>query len=125
MMDKDFIKLTVPCRPDYVGVVRLTTSSIGSKIDFNIEEIEDIKVAIAEACINAMGKSESLNIEYELCKDKLIMFVENVTEKIDSSRKDAKEKELGILIIRSLMDEVEFTDEGIKMIKKTEDGIDG
>ncbi|HHV25614.1 histidine kinase [Anaerosalibacter bizertensis] len=124
-MNKDFIKLTVPSRPDYVGVVRLTTSSIGSKIDFSIEEIEDIKVAIAEACINAMEKSETLNIEYELYKDKLIMFVENVTEKIDSFRKDVKEKELGILIIRSLMDEVEFTDKGIKMIKKIEDGIDG
>ncbi|WP_042679027.1 ATP-binding protein [Anaerosalibacter massiliensis] len=123
-MDKDFIKLTIPSKPNYVGVVRLTTSSIGNEAKLSIDDIEDIKVAISEACINAMGRSEILNIEYELYKNKLVMFVENVSDEIDSSQENAKEKELGILIISSLMDQVEFTSRGIKMIKKIEDGID-
>lgn len=117
-MSKDFIKLTVPSKPDYVGVVRLTTSSIGSKINLSIDDIEDIKVAISEACINAMEKSENLDIEYNLCKDEFTMFVKNVSEEVDASQEDAKEKELGILIIKSLIDKVEFTDKGVKMIKK-------
>lgn len=124
-MSKDFIKLTVPSKPDYVGVVRLTTSSIGSKINLSIDDIEDIKVAISEACINAMEKSENLDIEYNLCKDEFTMFVKNVSEEVDASQEDAKEKELGILIIKSLIDKVEFTDKGVKMIKKIEDGING
>lgn len=33
-----------------------------------------------------------------------------------------KERQLGILIIESLMDEVHFTEEGVEMIKYIEDG---
>ena len=120
-MENDLIKLTVPNKPDYVGVVRLTTSAIASGIGFNIEEIEDIKVAIAEACIDALDKSEDLCIEYKVCLNKLAIYVRNVTEGEKSSEK-SKEKELGILIIKSLMDEVIFNDQGIEMIKFIEDG---
>ena len=120
-MENDLIKLTVPNKPDYVGVVRLTTSAIASRIGFNIEEIEDIKVAIAEACIDALDKSEDLYIEYKVCLDKLAIYVKNVTEDEKSSER-SKEKELGILIIKSLMDEVIFNDQGIEMIKIIEDG---
>lgn len=120
-MENDLIKLTVPNKPDYVGVVRLTTSAIASRIGFNIEEIEDIKVAIAEACIDALDKSEDLCIEYKVCLDKLVIYVRNVTEGEKGSEK-SKEKELGILIIKSLMDEVIFNDQGIEMIKYIEDG---
>lgn len=119
-MENDLIKLTIPNKPDYVGVVRLTTSAIASRIGFNIEEIEDIKVAIAEACIDALDKSEDLCIEYKVCLDKLIIYVRNVTE--DESSEKSKEKELGILIIKSLMDEVIFNEQGIEMIKFIEDG---
>ena len=120
-MENDLIKLTVPNKPDYVGVVRLTTSAIASRIGFNIEEIEDIKVAIAEACIDALDKSEDLYIEYKVCLDKLAIYVKNVTEDEKSSER-SKEKELGILIIKSLMDEVIFNDQGIEMIKIIEHG---
>lgn len=121
-MERDLIELKIPNKPDYVGVIRLTTSSIASKMGLNIEEIEDVKVSIAEACINALGKSENFIIRYELYSDRLEIFVEDVREVC--SKDDSKEKELGIFIIKSLMDEVEFTDSGIKMIKIIEDGMD-
>ncbi|SHI15566.1 ATP-binding protein [Sporanaerobacter acetigenes] len=121
-MERDLITLKIPNKPSYVGVIRLTTSSIASQAGLNIEEIEDVKVAIAEACINAMGKSDNFDIEYELYIEKLVISVKNVSEEIDSKCEDSKERELGILIIKSLMDEVEFTSDGIKMIKQIEDG---
>ncbi len=54
-MKKDIFKLTIPSKPDYISVARLTSSAIANKIGFNIEDIEDIKVSIAEACINALN----------------------------------------------------------------------
>lgn len=122
-MKRDLIELNIPNKPDYVGVIRLTTSAIASKTGLNIEEIEDVKVAIAEACINALGTSENFVIKYELYNERLEIFVENVSEVNDYDA--SKEKELGILIIKSLMDEVFFTNEGIMMIKIIEDGMDG
>ncbi len=49
------------------------------------------------------------------------MKVENVSteEQLDIEN---KEMELGILIIKSLMDEVKFSEEGVEMIKYIEDG---
>jgi serine/threonine-protein kinase RsbW len=122
-MDKETVELRVPSKPDYVSVVRLTTSAIASNADLNIDDIDDIKVAIAEACINALDKSEEIYIKYEILQDKLIIFVKNVSEKISEDISDKKERELGILIIKSLMDEVEFTGDGVKLIKNIEDGI--
>ena len=121
-MKKDIIKLTIPSRANYISVVRLTTSSIGNSIGFNIDDIEDLKVCISEACINALDKSTEINIKFIIELDKLIMKVDNVSLYNPDNTEINKEKQLGILIIKSLMDEVNFVEEGVEMIKYIEDG---
>lgn len=121
-MKKDTINITIPSKPDYISVVRLTSSAIASNIGLNIEDIEDIKVSIAEACINAIDKSNEINVQFEIEKDKLIMKVDNVYQAKDDDTNQNKELELGILIIKSLMDEVNFSEKGVEMIKYIEDG---
>ncbi len=121
-MKKDIINLKIPSKPDYISVVRLTSSAIASNMGLNIEEIEDIKVSIAEACINAINKSNEINIQFEIEKDKLTMKVDNVQPLEEDEVNLNKELELGILIIKSLMDEVNFSEEGVEMIKYIEDG---
>ncbi len=121
-MKKDTINITIPSKPDYISVVRLTSSAIASNMGLNIEEIEDIKVSIAEACINAIDKSNQINVQFEIEKDKLIMKVDNVYQAKDDDTNQNKELELGILIIKSLMDKVNFSEKGVEMIKYIEDG---
>ncbi|MGF7060715.1 anti-sigma B factor RsbW [Brassicibacter mesophilus] len=135
---KDFINLSIPNRPEYVGVVRLTTSAIASRLGFDIEEIEDIKVAVAEACTNSLEhglkeKDENFDIEFSIYEDKLSIVVRDNgegfdTEQVQQTEEDEfKEKGLGIFIIKSLMDDVEIiSNQGkgteIRMIKKIKDG---
>ncbi len=123
-MSKDVVSLIIPSKPDYISVVRLTTSAIAHKIGLNIDEIEDVKVSIAEACINALNLNgkEEISIEFEVEEDKLIIRVKNVKENIPHELSEGKERELGLLIIKSLMDEVKFNEYGIEMIKYIEDG---
>lgn len=121
-MEKDIIKLTIPSQANYISVVRLTTSSIGNNIGFNIDDIEDLKVCISEACINALDKSTEINIEFRIETDKLTMKVDNVSQYKPDDLEINKERQLGILIIESLMDEVHFTEKGVEMIKYIEDG---
>ena len=121
-MKKDIIELKIPSKPDYMSVVRLTSSAICCNMGLSIDDIEDIKVSIAEACINALNKSEQLRIEFRIEKDKLTMRVNNVSSYKDGEIDLNREKELGILIIKSLMDEVNFDEEGVEMIKYIEDG---
>lgn len=117
-MSKDSVVLTIPNKPDYISLVRLTSSSICNKCRLNIDEIEDIKVAIGEACINSLSNSkDSINISFELDDEKLVIQVSDVTENIPDELDDKKDRELGILIIKSLMDKVIFNEIGIEMIK--------
>lgn len=131
----DHIYLSIPDKPKYVSVVRLTASAIANRVGFNIEDIEDIKVAIAEACTCALEHDKEMkNLEIEFCifDNKLEIKVKSssISSKnqkcFDTKSNESKEKGLGLFIIKSLMDEVEFVIENeenkeIKMIKKIED----
>ncbi|NMA48854.1 MAG: serine/threonine protein kinase, partial [Tissierellia bacterium] len=56
-MLNDHVTIIIPKKPDYISTVRLTSSSLGNKIGYNIDQIEDLKVAMGEACILSFGKS--------------------------------------------------------------------
>ncbi len=114
----DTIRLSVPSKAEYISVVRLTTSSIANNMNMNIDDIEDIKVSISEACINAMENKDIIDINFNIYNDKLSIFINNVVE---NNLDDKKELQLGILIIKSLMDEVNFTKEGVELTKLFED----
>ena len=55
-MDCETIKMEIPANPDYVSILRLTTSGIANKLGFSMDDIEDMKVAVSEACSNAVVK---------------------------------------------------------------------
>lgn len=132
----DLIDMNVPCKPEYVGIIRLTVSAIANRMGFNIEEIEDIKVAVAEGCTNAIkhGLDDSFNIKFQVSKDKLGIIIKDNGKgcNIDSIEEpdllNPKESGLGLFIIKSLMDEVQVIskqDNGfeLKMIKHLGDDI--
>jgi serine/threonine-protein kinase RsbW len=115
-MNNDIIVVTIPKKPDYTSMIRLISSSIGNKVGYNIDEIEDLKVAMGEACILSYGKSsdESIQIEFEIHKDKLEVSLHWDTL---GSDEESKEAALGRMIIESLMDEAYYTDDEIRLIK--------
>jgi serine/threonine-protein kinase RsbW len=115
---KDIVRLSVSNKPEYVSVVRLTASAVASRMGFNIEEIEDIKVAIAEVCTNAIQYSEKENeiidIKFYIYSDRLCIAVKNPGRGLcgknldDCDELESKENELRLFIIKSLMDDVSY-----------------
>ena len=122
-MNKDTISFSIPRKPDYISLVRLTTSGIAHSMGLNMDDIEDIKVSIGEACINALSlnDSEQISLVFDIDEEKLCIRIDNVKEDIPNNLDESRERELGLLIIKSLMDEVTFNENGIKMIKYVED----
>jgi len=133
---KDNFKLVVPGKPEYICAVRLAISSLANNAGFDIEAIEDIKVAVSEACTNIImhghNNKEMEYLEYEVrCEifnNKLSISVEDEGKGYDL--KNYKEPDLtaentgglGLFIIRTLMDEVVVESETgvgthIKMVK--------
>ncbi|WP_128658339.1 anti-sigma B factor RsbW [Paenibacillus sp. 598K] len=51
---EEMVRLQVPATAEYVDLVRVTLYGIAAKMGFSYEEIEDMKVAVSEACNNAV-----------------------------------------------------------------------
>ena len=113
-MNFEIIKMEIASNPQYVSVVRLTTSGIANKIGFFLDDIEDIKVAVSEACTNAIKHSSEnkFYVEYTIFENGLtIEIIDNGKGyNVDSVDKpnlnEPKESGLGLFIIESLMDDV-------------------
>ncbi|MCK9443750.1 MAG: ATP-binding protein [Tissierellaceae bacterium] len=122
-MSRDCVSLKIPKKADFISLARLATSGIAYTMSLNVENIEDIKVSIGEACLNSLmlGHEDTISLSFEIFRDKLSMEISGVKEMIPEELEERKERELGLLIIKSLMDEVNFSKEGVKMIKYIED----
>ncbi|HET7626921.1 MAG TPA: anti-sigma B factor RsbW [Bacillales bacterium] len=127
----DFIEMVIPAQAEYVGVVRLTSSGVANRIGFSYDEIEDIKVAVSEACTNAVNhaynKEENgkITVGYGIYEDRLeIMVVDrgksfdfaDIRKKVgpfngDLSVEKMSEGGLGLFLIETLMDKVEISGE--------------
>lgn len=134
-MKKDVITIKLPSKAEYVSIARLAASVISNTVGFNIEEIDDIKVAVGEACNNAVlhGKSEDevYEINFILSDDKIHIEVKDNGVGFDEDKyeepdlNNLKGNGLGIYIMKSLMDEVDITAENkegttLKMVKYLE-----
>ena len=122
-MNRDRIYLQIPKKPDFISLVRLTSSGIAHTMSLNVDDIEDIKVSIGEACVNSLmlNNEDEISLLFELDDNKLSIGVSGVREIIPEELEERKERELGLLNLKSLMDEVVFNEDGIRMIKYIED----
>ena len=64
-MGKEVITLTIPAKPEYVSIARLTISGIATRMQFTIEEIDDLKIAISEACTNAVQHAHKAKNQHQ------------------------------------------------------------
>ena len=123
------VELKIPRRPEFVAVARLTVSGVASRLSFSYEDIEDIKIAVAEACTHAIQHKAVVTNEIRI----LCIFDDShLAISIGSGRGAFKEgvktgdvanaRSLGIFLIESLMDDVSYAEmedgtECIRMVK--------
>jgi anti-sigma regulatory factor (Ser/Thr protein kinase) len=48
----DVVELTIPVRANLVVLARLAAATVASRADFDIEEIEDLRLAVDELCVS-------------------------------------------------------------------------
>jgi serine/threonine-protein kinase RsbW len=51
----EVIELTIPATPDRLVLARLVTGAVASRIGFDVEEIDDLKLAVDELCLSSVG----------------------------------------------------------------------
>ncbi|MGY4691205.1 anti-sigma B factor RsbW [Salibacterium sp. K-3] len=131
-MDKnvlDHIEMKIPARAEYVGVARLTVSGVASRAGYSYDDIEDLKVAVAEACTNVVDHAYEedgfIRMMCDIYQDKIEIVVADRGQSfdfedmkkalgpVDAAKpiEDMKEGGLGLFLIDSLMDRVEINGE--------------
>ena len=124
----DYVEMKIPAKSEYVGVVRLTISGVASRMGFSFDDIEDLKIAVSEACTNAVqhayrdGEDGEILIGCGVYEDRLELMVadhghscnfDEVRQGLGPYHKGQqveflREGGLGIYLIETLMDKVEI-----------------
>ncbi len=113
------VELKIPGRAEWVAVARLAVAAVASRLRFSVDEIEDVKLAIAEACTNAIqsagGDAGAIEIVCDAHDDELLITVRDRStgphlESVGSaSLGDERTEALGVFLIRALMDTVAYS----------------
>ena len=122
----DIIRLTIPAKAQYLLTARLASSSIGTRINMTIGDVDDLKTAVAESCILLIssGKYTEISIEYIIDDNMAKCEVKGISENEEAIEADigtdlskhileATTSELEIHSIDNIIDYVKFTKTGI------------
>ena len=66
------VRLSLPASPDYVRIVRLAASGIATNLGFDVDELDDLRVAVGEL----------VNLTLEVCRPEIleVMFTVDGSE---------------------------------------------
>ena len=122
--NRSSIELQLPSRLGFEKIAMNTAASVARLMGFEDDRIEDLKTAIAEACINAMehgnklDETLSVGVVLSMRPDALeVKVVDNgsgpqgqvATPDIDKKMHEEEEaRGMGMFLIESLVDEVEW-----------------
>ncbi|HXF34608.1 MAG TPA: ATP-binding protein [Candidatus Acidoferrales bacterium] len=114
--ESSIVELRIPPEAEWAAVARLTVAAIASRLDFSLDDIDDVKLAVAEACTHAIQRATGehpIELVFEARADSIVVTVRDssTAAHLESVEDDVDENHiggLGLFIIRSLMDEVDF-----------------
>ena len=116
----DVVELRIPRSPAYVSVARRTVECVAQRLAFERAEIDDVKLAVGEACNNAIrhGSDDSdkapVTIRCTVDSGGLAIEIRNYhpvgtpPPTTDPAPDFSKEGGLGFRMMRQLVDDVEF-----------------
>jgi len=116
------VELKIPCRPEFVGVARLAILGVASRMPFSYDEVEDIRLAVGEACTTAVERAikanqtdTSLTITSEIADSRLTIDIVDQVAKTPPSGSEENapvegldEENIGALLMELLVDEIKI-----------------
>ncbi|MCX8053271.1 MAG: ATP-binding protein [Armatimonadetes bacterium] len=119
MKKGEVVELEIPSAPEYVSIVRSAVEGIAKRMCFDADQIEDLKIAVGEACTNAIKYGcprddvHNVDIRCVVCEDGLLVEVRNNVVgccrlEVPDHPDLAREGGLGLYLIRHLVDQVDF-----------------
>ncbi len=117
-------QLKIPSQSDNLSIIRDVVSKVARRIGFNTDEASKIELAVDEACTNvikhayANNSNQMIEVSIKVDRKKLIIIVadkgkgfnpdEIKLPDLNESIKEGRKGGLGLCLIKTLMDKVEF-----------------
>jgi len=130
----EVIQLQIPSSAEYVTVARKAAEGIGSRLPLTAQQVEDLKLAVGEACTNAVKFSgpgkPAIRITYTIHASNVEILVRNRGRAFSRKRHSpAKEPSellaeggMGLYLIGQVMDEVNIHSRSgittVRMVKR-------
>ena len=119
MRQGEVVELEIPSAPEYVAIVRHAVEGIAQRMQFDVTQIEDLKLAVGEACTNAIrhgcscDDANNVGIRCVVTDDGLLVEIRNGIADcsfpgVPANPDLQREGGLGLFLIRQLVDEVDF-----------------
>lgn len=106
------IKLQIPPNTIYLKSIRLMAASLASDIGFDIEEVEDIRVVVSEAC-NYKMSDKDIKIEFDVDFGFMQIRVSGKDREIEKENLKIQK-----IILEQLADKVEVDNDKIILTKE-------
>ena len=113
------VDLTIPILPQMELTATKTAEAVGAFMKLDEEKIDEVKLALVEACINAFEHSKSadgrISINFEIGQEDLTLILsdkgqgfdmDRVQAEVDERHRTNKRRGWGLAIMKELMDEV-------------------
>jgi serine/threonine-protein kinase RsbW len=102
------VELTIPVQSDLVVLARLIAATVASRAGFNVEEVEDLRLAVDELCVSIANGSEAGRLNLTFTSDDGHVEVVGVMDEPGSAPAATEgygERDLSLLILDALVDE--------------------
>ncbi len=79
---RDVVTLRLPAVGAYLSVLRTATASLASRLDFTLDDIEDLRIAVDEACAMLLPRrcpAPTWSARFELSADDIAVSVSVLT----------------------------------------------
>jgi serine/threonine-protein kinase RsbW len=75
---RDQVRVCMPAEGAYLSVLRTATAGLAARLDFTLDEIEDLRIAVDEACAMLLSQAipgTNLECDFELDTDAMTIIV--------------------------------------------------
>ena len=88
---EDRVTIRMPAEGAYLSVLRTATAGLAARLDFTLDEIEDLRIAVDEACgllLSQAAPDASLDCDFSLAEDSMTIAVSVLSERAQLPARD-------------------------------------
>lgn len=117
------ISLRIPADESWIHIARLAASGVAARLDMDLDRLEDLKLAVSEACVDrleTMAALDLISIDFHVGATELVVDVAGDQPDADDGA-SVDDENYALTLMQAVVDGVsrEVNQEGVLIIRLT------